>query len=313
MQGDFDFLDGIIFLNGCDHTRRMYDNWRYADLKPDFKYMFIAPHVINETAEKRFGDEIDQLIKAIEKDFDVKITENKLKESVKLYNKKRDLLSELYERRKQKEVPISGSEVLDLMLAITAMPVEDAISILESLLREIDGRVVSSNNDLRIFLSSGCIEEAEHIELIENSGAIVVADNLCLGARHFDTPVDESAEPIQGLAKRYLGHISCPRMMNDFQRRLDDLHKKREEYSIDAVIAEKLKFCDIWGGEMFIMRKESKKADFPILALERELYGGGTGQIRTRVQAFFEQIKNKKDISDDLVRTAGSNYRAPKN
>ena len=52
-----------------------------------------------------------------------------------------------------------------------------------------------------------------------------------------------------------------------------------------------------------------KKREIPVLALERELYGGGEGQMRTRVQAFFEQVKNKKDIDESLVRLAGTDIK----
>ncbi len=43
LNGDFDFLDGLIFMNGCDHNRRLYDNWRYAEIKPDFLHMLSVP------------------------------------------------------------------------------------------------------------------------------------------------------------------------------------------------------------------------------------------------------------------------------
>ncbi|MGE5422795.1 MAG: 2-hydroxyacyl-CoA dehydratase subunit D [Ignavibacteriales bacterium] len=309
LRGDFCFLDGIVILNGCDHNRRIYDNWRYADIKPDFRYMFVAPHVIGDTARKRFRQEMVQFKEALEKEFAVNITDEALNNSIKLFNKKRRLLAQLYEARKAKNVPIKGSEVLSVVLAVTAMPVEDAIRLLEEVLQQIAGRVVSSSTDLRIFVTGGCLEEVEHLELIESSGAIVVADNLCLGARHFDLEVVEGEDPLGALADRYLNHLSCPRIMNDFRRRLAFMYDAMKDYSVDGVIAEKLKFCDLWGGEMFIARNESKGLGFPLLALEREMYGGSSGQTKTRVQAFFEQVRNNRWKPEDMARTAGDNYQ----
>ncbi|MCP4625408.1 MAG: 2-hydroxyacyl-CoA dehydratase, partial [bacterium] len=66
------------------------------------------------------------------------------------------------------------------------------------------------------------------------------------------------------------------------------------EYKVDAVIVERLEFCTLMASETFMFKNEANKVDVPIMALDRELYGGGTGQIKTRVQAFFEQVKNKK-------------------
>lgn len=309
LEGEFAFLDGIVFMNGCDHLRRMYDNWRYAEVPPQFRYMFVAPHVLNSTALARYNDELKCFAKAIEDYFNIKITEDALLESVKLYNKKRKLLAELYASRNANTLSIKGSELLSLMLAITMMPVNDAIDLISEVLKSIQGRIASRYGDLRIFMSSGCIEESGHLELIEECGGAIVADNFCLGSRHFDLEADEQYGSFDALAFRYLNHLSCPRMMDDFKNRLEFLYRTIQGNAVDAVIAEKLKFCDLWGGEMYLMKRESKSKNFPILQLERELYGSGEGQIRTRVQAFFEQVKNRISTDMDIVRAAGNNYR----
>jgi len=313
LEGEFSFLDGIVFMNGCDHLRRMYDNWKYADAPPSFRHMFVAPHLTNDIALKRYREELYKFISAIENHFGIKITEDALTESVKLYNEKRRLLVKLYELRKKKEVPVRASELLNLMLSITMMPVENALVLIQEVIGASAGRNVSSPDELRIFLSSGCMEESAHLELIEACGGNIVGDMICLGSRHFNLHCAEEGDMVGAIAQRYLRHLSCPRMMDDYSTRLRNLHRIREEYSVDAVIAEKLKFCDLWGGEMYLMKQESRKKKFPILLLERELYGSGEGQIRTRVQAFFEQVRNRIYADTNMVRSAGSGYRGSDN
>jgi len=142
----------------------------------------------------------------------------------------------------------------------------------------------------RLMIVSGCLEETAHLELIEGQGSAIVDDSLCFGRRYFDRLVDENQEPLLALAERYLFHLSCPRIEDDFKRRLEDVSRSVRDNRLDGLICEKLKFCDLWGGESFILRQESKKTGLPVLALERELYGGGEGQLKTRVQAFLERI-----------------------
>ena len=297
LNGDFDFLDGVIFMNGCDHNRRMYDNWRYAGIKPDFLFMLSVPHTMADTSIQAYKEDLLELKTAIESQLGVTITEDKLKDAIRLYNRKRQLLSQLSETRKKKNVPIKGSEFLSIMLAITALPIDTVIKMLEAVLAEIDGRVVNSDSDLRIFLSAACMEEVDHIRLIEDGGSIVVADKICLGAPHFNTLVDETISPFDAMAKRYLTHLSCPRMMDDIHRRLQYMHDQIEAYDIDAVISEKLEFCTLMAGEIFMHKKELARTNLPFLATDRELYGGGTGQLKTRLQAFFEQVRNIKTKS----------------
>ena len=123
---------------------------------------------------------------------------------------------------------------------------------------------------------------------------MVVADKICLGSPHFDTLVSEKGDPIEAIAKRYLTHLSCPRMMDDIKRRLKYIHDTIDEYHVDAVIAERLEFCTLMAGEAYMYKKELDKTKVPLLSIDRELYGGGTGQIKTRIQAFFEQVRNIK-------------------
>ncbi len=299
LNGDFDFLDGVIFMNGCDHNRRMHDNWRYAKIKPEFLYMLPVPHVVSDASTQKYMNEIKKLARAMETEFDVTITARALEDAIILYNKKRDLLTRIYENRKKKEVPIKGSEFLSIMLAITALPIDIAIEKLELVLKGLEGRVVSSDDDLRLFMAAVCTEEIEHMELIENSGGIVVADKICLGRSHFHTLVELKDDPIRAIAKRYLTHLSCPRMMDDMRRRMAYMHDEIKEYNVDAIIVEKLEFCTLMAGETFLYKNEAGKIDFPILSLDRELFGGGTGQIKTRVQAFFEQVRNIKEMSQN--------------
>ena len=57
LEGDFSFLDGIVFSNGCDHLRRMYDNWRYAGTGPRFRHMLWRPGY-GRHCVTRFADEL---------------------------------------------------------------------------------------------------------------------------------------------------------------------------------------------------------------------------------------------------------------
>ncbi len=298
LNREYDFLDGVIFTNGCDHNKRLYDNWRDArgesGLPPDFLYMFEVPHMINDRAETKLNREILKLISTLEQMFSVKIEESAVSASIAIYNRKRRLMKEIFGKRGRLETKVSGSDMLRLMLAATVIPVEAACDLLARLNESLGDPPEKPEGRPRILLTGGCFEEPDLIDMIEECGGEVVADTFCHGMRYFDMEVDESAPPLEALAARYLCHASCPRMINDFYRRMDSLQQTMLEYSVDAVIVEKLMFCDLWGGENFLLHQESKRLGFPILTLDRELYSEGKGQRRTRLQAFFEQLANAR-------------------
>jgi benzoyl-CoA reductase/2-hydroxyglutaryl-CoA dehydratase subunit BcrC/BadD/HgdB len=299
LNGEYDFLAGAVVLNGCDHSRRIYDNWRDAKKSglpaPEHLFMLVAPHVLRDSALARYEKELEKIIQGLENACGTKISPKALKDSFALYQKRQELVEKLYALRRQDIPAITGAEMLSVLMAITAVPVEDAISLLTKLVAEVEGRRAASADDIRLMLVGGCMEEPEHIALIEENPAVVVADSLCYGARMLRPPQEnEPDEPVAALARRYLYHPSCPRMINDFERRKDAIFNAFRESGADAIIAEKLMFCDLWGGEIFLLRKEAKERGIPFLGLEREMYGGGEGQIRTRVQAFIEQVQNAR-------------------
>lgn len=295
LEDEFSFLDGVIFMNSCDHLRRMYDNWKHAGKAPGFLYMLPVPHKSDEICVTEFTRELTVLKENMEKYYGVTITGQSLNDAIRLYNKQRNLLTQIYNARKSVDVPIKGSEFTDIMLAVTSLPVEISIDMLEKVMEEIKGRKVNSDADIRIYLGSGYHEEQGILDVFEDSGAIIVGDNSCLGIMQFELNIDEdSGDPLKAIAQRYLKHISCPRMVDDFRRRLDYMNDAIKEFKVDAVILDKLEFCTLWSGIMYLYKKDLEKANVPMLKLSRELYSGATGQIKTRVQALIEGVKNQK-------------------
>jgi len=295
LEDEFCFLDGLVFMNSCDHVRRMHDNWKEALDYPAFNHFIAVPHKLGEKAIDWYRDELNIFKDAIEKNFGVKITDEAIRDEILTYNRIRRHLNRLYGLRRQDPPPITGAETLTVLMAGTALPPKKFERMLESLLVEIIGREVSEPGLPRLMLVSGCMEETEQLELIESLGANVVDDAICFGRRYFDTLVDETADdPMDALAARYMLHLSCPRISDDVSRRLEYINSCAEISHVDGIICEKLKFCDLWGGESFILKQEAKKNGLPFLAFERELYGGAHGQIKTRVQAFLEYLSVKQ-------------------
>lgn len=292
IAGDYSFLDGVVFMNGCDHNRRLYDNWNYADIDTDYTYIIDVPHSLADHSLEQYIGSLNRFKNNFENHFKISISDDRLRGSIKIYNKKRSLLARIAESRKQAEVPINGSEFLALMMSITALPVETSIGFLEKIAAGLEGRVVSSADDLRIIVVGNCIEEMDHISLLESSGSIIVADKICNGSIYYNKMIDESGDPMNAIGERYLRRISCPRMMDDFKKRNEFIEKLCKEYNADAIIVDKIEFCTLLSGDSYLLTLEAKKKGFPILQLERELYGGGKGQIKTRVQAFFEKVRN---------------------
>jgi benzoyl-CoA reductase/2-hydroxyglutaryl-CoA dehydratase subunit BcrC/BadD/HgdB len=291
LEGRFDFLDGVILINACDHIRRMYDNWRAALDQPSLIHLMAVPRKKAQGARLWYREEMALFKTVLENHFEIIISDDDIREAIRLTNRIRQLLAQIYTARQKDNPPLTGAEALAIIMAGTALPRDTFLDLLEELVKELDGRNAYPEKRPRLMIQSGCLEEMTHLELIESLGGAIVDDSLCFGRRYFDTLIDENADdPLDALTDRYLNHLSCPRMSDDFMNRLAQTRRAVVDFRVDGLICERLKFCDLWGGEAFILRNEAKKIHLPTLYLERELYAGGEGQLKTRVQAFLERL-----------------------
>ena len=293
MRGEYKFLDGAIALHGCDHIARMFDAWRYGKVPtPDSFYIrFLdVPFKVDTLAVDWMAVQINKFKQSLEEHFQLTITDEALRNSIKVYNEKRQLLRSLYELRKQESPPVTGTEVLGICIAGTSMPVEEFNQLLKQVLDELGGRDGLSNHSARLLIASGELEDPAYIQIIEELGGLVVTDLMCFGLRGFCDLVDEDSGPVAALAKRYIQRsISCPRMI-DYQRRLDFMKDLVQEFKVDGIIVARMKYCDNWACDGAMIKHQAQEDGLPCLILEREHLMRAVGQMRTRVQAFLETI-----------------------
>jgi benzoyl-CoA reductase/2-hydroxyglutaryl-CoA dehydratase subunit BcrC/BadD/HgdB len=272
----------------------MFDAWRYGKVElpcsPFYLRFLDVPFKIDAPAVEWMTIQLDKFKGSLEEHFQVTITNETLHQSIKTYNEKRRLLKSLYELRKKEAPPITGAEVLGVLIASTSMPVEEFNQLLKQMLDELEGRDGFSNHRARLLLAGSELEDPAYVELIEELGGLVVIDLLCSGLRACWDLVDEDSEPIAALAKRYIERISCPRMV-DYPRRQEFVKDLAKEFKVDGIIIQRLKYCDNWGCEGPMIQWQARDAGTPCMILEREYLMSAVGQMRTRIQAFLETIE----------------------
>ncbi|MHC4862256.1 MAG: 2-hydroxyacyl-CoA dehydratase subunit D [Planctomycetota bacterium] len=292
LGGGYDFLDGAVFLNGCDHIRRAFDNWQAHRKALPFMYLLPVPHLLSDEGKAWYAEEVVKLKEAVEERFGVTVTPERLTEAVSTHNETRRLLRRLYDLRTSDEPPFTGSEVLTILSAGAAMPKAEFNPLLERLLAEAGEREKVSNGAARLLVAGSMMDDPDFINNIEDLGAVVVADALCFGARSFWDLVDESGDPLDALVERYYRHAPCPRMAGEYARRLGFVKEQAERARADGVVLEHIKFCDLHGTDNALLKRDLEKAGIAAIELERQ-YGplADAGRVRTRIQAFLERIR----------------------
>jgi benzoyl-CoA reductase subunit C len=297
LKDQYDFLDGFVAPHSCDTIERMYHIWRSNKPSP-FNHMINVPHMMGPSSDVFYRKELDYFILRLEEFAGAKLDQNKLRDAVRLYNRRRALLRELYDFRKADPPAISGTETTQVLVAGMGIPAAEHVKLLESLIAEVKNRPAPKADGLpRIFIWGNEIDDIAFIRLVEECGAHVVMDDLCTGTRFFWDDVPETPDPLDGITSRYIG-THCPRSLKpqtglreeDLENRFGYMRKFVSRWRADGVIFYIVRYCDTCELEGPDLREYLNNLKLPVLMIEDDYSTSTIGQLRTRIQAFLEMI-----------------------
>ncbi|MFH1228126.1 MAG: double-cubane-cluster-containing anaerobic reductase [Planctomycetota bacterium] len=283
----------LVAETTCDGKKKMYE------LLSKYKKMFILelPQKADDPdAFRHWKAEIVKLKEYLENQFNVKITDRKLKEAIKTMNEERRLRIRIAELAGNKVPLLSGMQVLGAKSLISGIP-ED-FKMYQKLISEIEAedkrQPVQCTGRPRIMLTGVPMpHEAEKVmRVIEEAGGSVVAQESCSGLKPIDLPVNEDGDPLQAIAEKYF-HLPCS-VMTPNTRRLDFFDKLISQYKPQAVIDVVWQGCHTYNVESFLIQKYfEEKHHLPYLKLETDYSQSDSAQIKVRVQALLEIVKSK--------------------
>ena len=297
LKNRYDFFDGFVVPHTCDTLEQLYVIWEQT--KPASLNHFInVPHMRSAGSETFYRQELNAFIAALEAWSGQKMSREKLKEAVKMQNRRRAALRELYALRQSDPPLVSGTEVTEAVVAGMGIPAAEHIDLLRDFISEVKARPTTKKDQRpRIFLWGNELDDAAFIRLIEESGADVVMDDLCTGTRFFWEDVPETEDPLDGIVKRYL-NTHCPRTnlpqaatrAEDLENRFGYIGRFIREWSVNGVIFYIVRYCDTCELEGPDLREYLQGMKQPVLMIEDDYSTSTIGQLRTRVQAFLEMI-----------------------
>lgn len=123
-------------------------------------------------------------------------------------------------------------------------------------------------------------------ELFKANGVEVLFNVTCNGlARHF-APAD-----LRGYLEQILCQFPCMRMVSATNR-FDYLDGFSDR--LDGLVYHTVQFCDQYAYEFAELKA---RGDLPVLRVETDLTRQSFGQIKTRVEAFVEELRAKKGLA----------------
>ncbi len=289
ISGNLEDFKGMVFVNSCDGMRRLYDAWVKMDEgKKTFNYILDIPKNTDDAAVYYYANLLKKFKERLESYFTVKINHDDINLSISSYNAVREKVRLFLQKYWGGYIGQSGYEIFSLL--------KKGVNVLPEKFYEYLSNVIIQKEDIRdtrdvprLFVWGSIMENEKILKVVEDAGAKVVAEDLCNGSRYFDAQISITNDPILSIAKRYITRAPCSRMVNIIER-VNNVLAIMQEKSIHGAIYHTLKFCDHNLMDYPVIKKTFQEKNIPLLHLNCDSSLSSEGQIKTRVEAFLEQL-----------------------
>ncbi len=287
-------FDRLVLFQTCDPMKKTVDlvNERYIPSK-----MYLLPR--NRTAENSrifFRNEVEEFRRDLEELTGHSIDEEEIRKQIHLGNEVKALLRKISGLRKRNYPALKGKDFLEIMKSYYYLPPKQQIELYTKLYEELEAQEEKKDTPVRIMITGGIVAEGDSkvLDIIEDEfNARVVIDDFCTGYNPIHLDTKEDGDVIQNIAEAYLDSAPCARMV-PLEDRLQYSLSLAEEYRVDAVIYKYMKFCQCYGMTRNAYVQAFQEKGIPLLEISGDYSFGDIGQIRTRLEAFLEVVKEKK-------------------
>ena len=288
--------DLVVGETTCDGKKKAYE------ILNDYKetYVMEIPQMKTERDRALWRGEILQFKQKLEEISGRKVTSENLRQGIKIANEKRRALQRLSQIRKTIPSPISGLDALLVnQIAFYDNPIRFTRNI-NTLCDELEERVrkgigVTKNGMPRILVSGSpmALPNWKIPFIVETSGAVVVAEESCVGERSTRDLVDETGKTlnqmIDAITDRYM-KIDCA-CFTPNEERIEHILELADSFKVNGVIHYGIQFCTPYSMEAYKVEKALQQKGVPALKIESDYGMEDVGQLKTRIEAFLEMAK----------------------
>ncbi|ADI01251.1 MAG TPA: 2-hydroxyacyl-CoA dehydratase [Syntrophothermus lipocalidus] len=297
-KGYLDFLDGFISGDYCIQVVGAGEALGVV-LRKASNMFFRFPVGNQPWTQADIKEGLQELKRDLEKFVGHEITDESIRESIRVYNRNRSLMREIYRIRASNPEALSAKDLVTIVKTSMIMPKEEHNAILQELLKDLPSRETRADQEgLRVFVSGSLCgaPKVDILTMLEQTGAVVVDDDLFHGYRYINTDIDidGNTDPLKAIASFYIAKnakVPCPTRVDPTTSWQQYLVNAAKEHGAGAIIILMAKYCE---PHMFFypdIKETLEEAGIPHLLIEVEHEVVSLESLRTRIEAFVEIVE----------------------
>jgi benzoyl-CoA reductase/2-hydroxyglutaryl-CoA dehydratase subunit BcrC/BadD/HgdB len=284
--------DLVVAETTCDGKKKMFE--LMGRTKP--MYVLELPQKADDAdAFEHWTAELRKFKGHLEQRFQTVITDEKLRGACRLMNRERQLRRRLAALLMRDRPPLTGRQLIEFKSIVSGL--EPDLHQYEAALASYAAEAPAAPPDqVRVLLTGvPLVHGAERVlEIIEDAGAVVVAQENCTGLKPILDDVDlDEADTLRAIARKYY-HLPCS-VMTPNARRFETLRALAASFRPHCVIELVWQACLTYDIESLQVRKlAEEELHLPYLKITTDYSPSDSARISARVEALFETIRARK-------------------
>jgi benzoyl-CoA reductase/2-hydroxyglutaryl-CoA dehydratase subunit BcrC/BadD/HgdB len=282
----FDYVDAVMVSTVCDTNRHVPDIWERNKVFPK-TWIVQAPIKADEGAVAYYTGEVKRLADELGALSGQPVTEERLRQSLALYNENRALFRQF--RKVRPEADITAEEALYVFASALILPVEEHNAMLKALLDSLSDTAAKDSGTRLMICALNLNLAQEVIRMAEKYGARVVMDDFTHNARYGSEEIAVDDDVYRSLAEGYLRKVPMPGMYS-FEQRAANIREMMQTAKAEGLIYIIQLYCDAYAMEYAVLKEYFDRWNLPHLKIEAEDTPMSVEQLNVRVQSFMESL-----------------------
>ena len=284
-----EMADLLVAETTCDGKKKMYE------LMSQSREMAILelPQKPNDLdAFNHWYKELNKFKAKLEQRFSVQITEDRLRQAIRLMNRERQLRRDLACLMTADAPAITSRQLLGFKSIISGIDADlDQYALA---LEQFQSRNNPQNaGKVRVLLSGvPTVHGAERVvDLIEQSGGLIVCMENCTGIKPiWDDVDDQEDDPLKAIARKYM-NLPCS-VMTPNDRRLELLSDLARLFRPRCVVDLSWQACLTYDVESWRVKRWAEQTNnMPYLRISTDYSPSDSARITVRLEALFETVR----------------------
>ena len=290
LNHELDRLSGLMVTSLCDTLRGFSQNYRVGVSQVPMIFVSQPQNRATEAGRAYAVASYREVARSVGEACTTIIDEDKLREAIKLYNAWRAQMRRFVALAASHPSLVSVAARNDVVNAGYYLEKSEHLPMVTALNDLLESEPANTDGFKKVVLSGIYYDIPAVIEMLDEQGYAIVADDIAKESRAFALQVPETGDPIEALADAYCALKDDSVLYEEGKGHVDHVVELAKSSGADGVVLLLAKFCDPEEFDAPFVAKACKQAHIPFVSIEVDQSTETYEQARTQLETFGDLL-----------------------